>query len=84
MVKQELDGLVSGELSNFICWKHRQYYRLLPTVDYVLDDIPYLDFSFETEIVVEAEIWLKPGQKTFGGYVFDLPVIEENNHSVRL
>ena len=84
MVKQELDELVSGELSNFIGWKHTQYYRLLPTVDYVLDEIPCLDFSFDTEIVVEAEIWLKPSQKTFGGYVFDLPVIEENNYPVRL
>lgn len=84
MVKEELGGLVSGELSDFIDWKHTQYYRLLPTVDYVLDDIPCLNFSFDTEIVVEVEIWLKPGEKTFGGYVFDLPVIEGKNYSVKL
>jgi hypothetical protein len=43
-----------------------------------------LDFSFDTDIVVEAEIWLKPGEKTFGGYGFELPVIEGNNYPVRL
>ncbi|MBA7682478.1 hypothetical protein ES703_90828 [subsurface metagenome] len=84
MVKEELDELVSGELSDFIGWKHTRYYRLLPTVDYVLDDIPCLDFSFDTEVVLEAEIWLKPRQKTFGGYVFDLSVIEGKNYPVRL
>ncbi len=84
MVKERLNKLVFGELSDFIDWKHTQYYRLLPIVDYVLDDIPCLDFSFDTEVVVEAEIWLKPGQKTFGDYVSDLPVIEENNHSASL
>jgi hypothetical protein len=84
MVKEELDELLAGDLSEFTSWKHTQYYRLLPTIDYVIDDIPCLDFSFDTDIVVEAEIWLKLGQKTFGDYVFNLPVIEENNHPASL
>lgn len=84
MVKKELDELVCGDVSDFIVWKHTQHYHLFPTGNYVLDDVPCLDFSLDTEAVVEAEIWLKPGQKTFGDYVFDLPVIEENNHSASL
>lgn len=84
MVKEELDELLSGDLGEFTSWKHTQHYRLFLTGDYVLYDVPCLDFSLDTEAVVEAEIWLKPGQKTFDDYVFDLPVIEENNHPASL
>ncbi len=84
MAKKELDNLLLGDLGDFISRKHTQYYHLLPTVNYVLDDIPCLDFSFDTEIVVEAEIWLEPSQKTFGGYLFDLPVIREEHYLVQL
>jgi len=34
--------------------------------------------------VVETRVWLKPGQKTFGGYVFNLPWREEKSYSVLL
>ncbi len=84
MVGENLADLLPGDLAEYISWSHTQFYRLLPTVDYRLDGVPCLNIWFETEIVAEVEIWLKPGKKSFGDYTFKLPVIDQGDYSIEL
>jgi hypothetical protein len=84
MVKEKLAELLLGELAEFISWTYEPYYRFLPTVDYKLNGVHCLNIWFETEIVAEVEIWLKPRKKSFGGYTFKLPVIGQGNYSIEL
>ncbi|MFC1994919.1 hypothetical protein ACFLVK_00740 [Chloroflexota bacterium] len=46
--------------------------------------MPYLDFTFDVFAVVEVRVCLKPGQKTFGDYLFNLPWREEKGNHVPL
>ena len=56
----------------------------MPSAKYSFEGVPCLDFVFDVFTVVEARVWLKPMQKTFGDYVFKLPWREEKGCSVLL
>jgi hypothetical protein len=82
--RKKLDEIVSSDFRQFIdskCWRS---YFLLPSTEYSLEGVPCLDFMFDVFAVVETRVWLKPGQKKFGDYVFDLPWREEKGYSVLL
>jgi len=82
--RKKLDDIVSSDSRQFIdekCWRS---YFLLPSAEYSLMGVPCLDFMFDVFAIVEIRVWLKPGQKTFHSYIFDLPVREENGYSVLL
>lgn len=49
-----------------------------------MEGVPCLDFMFDVFAVVEVRVWLKPGQKNFSDYVFNLPWREEKGYSVPL
>ena len=81
---RRLGKLVSNDRRRFI---DREYYRcffLLPSAEYSFVGVPCIDFIFDVFVVVETRVWLKPGQKTFGGYAFNLPWREEKGYSVLL
>jgi len=82
--RKKLDEIVSSDFRQFIdgnCWRS---YFLLPSTEYSLAGVPCLDFMFDVFAIVEVRVWLKPGQKNFGDYVFNLPVREEKGYSVLL
>jgi len=72
---------VSNDFRPFIaseCWRS---FFLLPSADYILEEVPCLGFIFDVFAVVETGVWLKPGQKKFNGYVFDFLWREEKESS---
>jgi hypothetical protein len=82
--RKKLDEIVSSDFRQFIdskCWKS---YFLLPSAEYSLEGVPCLDSMFDVFAVVEIGVWLNPGQKKFGDYIFDLPWREEKGYSVLL
>lgn len=82
--RKKLDEIVSSDYREFIdgeCWRS---YFLLPSAEYSLEGVPCLNFTFDVFAVVEVRVWLKPRQKTFGDYVFNLPWREENGYPVPL
>ena len=81
---RKLDEIISSDFRQFIdgkCWRS---YFLLPSAEYNLEGLPCLDFMFDVFAIVEVRVWLKPGQKNFGGYVSNLPWREEGGYSVVL
>jgi hypothetical protein len=69
--KNKAEERVADDFRSFIateCWRS---FFLLPSADYVLEKVPCLGFIFDVFAVVETGVWLRPGQKTFNGYVFD-------------
>ena len=79
--KKRVDKLVSTDLHPFIaseCWRS---FFLLPSADYILEEVPCLGFMFDVFAVVEIKVWLKPRQKNFNGYVFHLPWKGEKENS---
>ncbi len=86
VANRKLLQLIPDDLRQFIGLPSR-YYRLyfpLPIASYSFEEMPRIDFSFETFVAAYAEIWLKPGKKIFGDYEFLLPKIEEKDYSVTL
>ena len=81
---RKLDNLVCNDFRQFIDGKYLRSYFLLPSAKYSLDGTPCLDFIFEVFAVVEVRVSLKPGEKTFGSYSFNLPWREEKGYSVVL
>ncbi len=81
---KKLDEIVSGDCGQFICGKCRRSYFLLSSAEYGLRGVPCLDITFDVFVVVEIRVWLKPGQKNFGDYIFKLPWREEKGYSVLL
>lgn len=82
--RKKLDEILSSDFRQFIdgkCWRS---YFLLPSAEYSLEGVPCLDFMFDVFAIVEVRVWLKPGQKNFGDYVFNLPRREEKGYSVLL
>lgn len=78
----KLKQLCSEDLREFIVFP-TQYYRIyfpLPSASYNCEEVPSLDFNFEIFAAAYAEVWLKPGKKTFDGFEFPLPWIEEKNN----
>ena len=71
--RNKAEELVSNDFRPFIaseCWRS---FFLLPSADYILEEVPCLGFIFDVFAVVEIGVWLKPGQKKFNGYIFDFP-----------
>ena len=72
--RSKAEELVSNGFRPFVvseCWRS---FFLLPSADYILEEVPCLSFTFDVFAVVETGVWLKPGQKEFNGYVFDFPL----------
>ncbi len=85
IANKRLEQLIPNNLRQFIV--PSQYYRIyfpLPSTNYSFEGIACLDFCFDIFATAYAEIWLKPVQKTFGGYIFNLPWREEKGCSVIL
>jgi len=79
--RSKAEELVPKDFRSFIvseCWRS---FFLLPSVDYILEEVPCLSFMFEVFAVVETGVWLKPGQKQFNSYVFDFPWGEKKDSS---
>jgi hypothetical protein len=79
--RNKAEELVSNDFRPFIaseCWRS---FFLLPSADYILEEVPCLGFIFDVFAVVETGVWLKPGQKKFNGYVFDFPWRKEKERS---
>jgi hypothetical protein len=73
------EELVSNDFRPFIaseCWRS---FVLLPSADYILEEVPCLGFIFDVFAVVKTGVWLKPGQKMCNGHVFDFPWEKENS-----
>jgi len=86
VASKRLEELIPKDLRQFIEIP-AEYYRIyipLPSTSYSNEQTPCLDFWFDIFAAVYAEVRLKPGQKTFGGYVFNLPWREEKGYSVLL
>jgi len=71
--KKRVEELVSKDFHSFIASECRRSFFLLPSADYILEEVPCMGFIFDVFAVVETSVWLKPGQKEFNGYVFDFP-----------
>ena len=82
--KRALDKLVSNDFRQFIGEEYWRTYFLLPSADYSFEGVTCLDFTFDLFAVVEIRVWLKPGQRRFLGYAFDLPWREERGQSTPL
>jgi hypothetical protein len=79
--RSRAEELVSKDFRSFVaseCWRS---FFLLPSADYILEEVPCLSFMFEVFAVVETGVWLKPGQKQFNSYVFDFPWGEKKDSS---
>ena len=86
IANKRLAQLIPNNLCQFIDIPST-YYRLyfpLPSTNYSFEGIACLDFCFDIFATAYAEIWLKPVQKTFGGYIFNLLWREEKGCSVIL
>ena len=82
--RKKLDQIIESAFRQFIDGEYFRSYYLLPSAKYGLEGVPCLDFIFDVYAVVEIRFWLKPGQKTFGDYLFNLPWREEQGHPVPL
>ena len=80
-VNKQLERLCQEDLRQFIVLPSKYYrcYYPLPSASYSFDAVPCLDFSFEIFAAAYAEVWLKHRKKTFDGFEFSLPSIEEKN-----
>lgn len=78
---KQSERLCSEDLRQFIVRPFRYYTRYypLPSASYSFKQVPCLDFSFDIFAAICAEVWLKPGKKSFDGFEFSLPSIEEKN-----
>lgn len=86
ITNKKLEQLIPNELHQFIDIPS-QYYRIylpLPSTNYSFEGIACLDFCFDIFATACAEIWLKPGEKIFSGYAFNLPVMEGRSGSTPL
>jgi len=59
-------------------------YLPLPIAMYSFRGVPCLDFCLDVFCVIETRTWMKPGEKNFDGYSFDLPRREEKGYTVQL
>jgi hypothetical protein len=81
VANKQLEQLCSEDLRRFIVLPFRYYrcYYPLPSASYSFKEVPCLDFSFDIFAAICAEIWLKPGKKSFDGFEFSLPSIDGKN-----
>ncbi|GAH71305.1 unnamed protein product, partial [marine sediment metagenome] len=86
VANKKLEQLISNELRQFVDVPS-QYWRVyfpLPSTSYSMEGTPCLDFCFDIFGAAYAEVWLKPGEKTFGNYVYNLPWRDEKGYPVPL
>jgi hypothetical protein len=57
---------------------HRHYYPL-SSASYSSEEVPSLDFNFDIFAAAYAEVWLRPGKRSFNGYEFLTPWTEEKS-----
>jgi hypothetical protein len=43
----------------------------------LIDGVPCLDFGFDVNLAIRAELWLKPGKVIIDGYEFDQPLVQQ-------
>jgi len=82
--KRKLGEIVSSDFHQFIDGVNYRSYYFLPVAEYSYKGLPCIDFGFEVLAVVEVRVWLKLGQKSFGGYAFNLPWREEKGYTIIL
>ena len=79
---QKLLESISANLAEFIDSKHQVELFLLPSAGYICEQkIPCLDFVFGVFAVISVEIWLKPKQIFFGGFLFDMLWMSQQNNT---
>jgi len=86
VANRRLGQLLSNDLPYFVPLPPR-YYRLyfpLPTANYRFEKAPCIDISFDIFAAACAEVWLKPVKKSFNGYEFALPWMEDSSGLVPL
>lgn len=81
---KRLKELVNEDFRLFVEGKYLRIFFLLPSASYSFQGIPCIDFAFDVFAVLETDVWLKPGQKTFDYYTYDLPWGEEDDRLVPL
>jgi len=81
VANRQLERLCSEDLRQFIALPPKYYRRYypLPSASYNFDEVPCLNFSFEIFAAAYAEICLRQGKKTFDGFEFSLPSVEEKD-----
>ena len=81
VINKQLLQLCSEDLGQFIvfpakCYRH---YYALPSVSYSFSGVRRLDFRFDVFAAACAEVWAKPAKRTFDGFEFSLPTMEEDD-----
>jgi len=81
VANKQLERLCPEDLRQFIVLPSKYYrcYYPLPSASYSFEEVPCLDFSFEIFAAAYAEVCLKQRKKTFDGFEFSLPSVEEKN-----
>jgi len=81
VANKQLERLCSEELRQFtvLPFRYSRRYYPLPSASYSFQQVPCLDFSFDIFAALGAEVWLKPGKKSFDGFEFALPSMEGKN-----
>lgn len=81
MANRRLGLLLSNDLRSFVPLPpqyHRRYFPL-PTANYRFEKVPCIDISFDIFAAAYAEVWLKTANKSFNGYEFALPWMEDSS-----
>lgn len=78
IIDDKLEKLISADLKDYICWKHMVYMFLLPSASYSCDIVPSMDFYFDAYSIIKVEVYVKPGHKAFGEYIYPICQIEKN------
>ena len=86
VANRRLGQRLSNDLRDFVPLPS-QYYRLyfpLPAANYRFEKVPCIDIGFHIFAAAYAEVWLKAANKSFNGYEFALPWLEESDDFVPL
>jgi hypothetical protein len=81
VANKRLERLCPKDLFHFIVVpsQYHRYYYPLPTASYSSEEVPSLDSNFDIFAAGYAEVWLRPGKRSFNGYEFLLPWTEEKS-----
>lgn len=86
VANRRLGQRLSNDLRDFVPLPSQYYRRYfpLPTADYRFGEVPCIDIGFHIFAAAYAEVWLKAADKSFNGYLFALPWLEESDDLVPL
>jgi len=84
IISRKVYGTIGGNFRPFMHPKYTTRYFLLPYAQYSNEGIACIEFCFDIFAVVRIEVWLKPGEKAFSGYVFELPRIDKEGYALRI